>query len=94
MRVAASHAAPPTLLFLFSLPGSLAPDGSAFYCAWTPFPEQLWAAIRDSSRLYVLVFGDRSWRMAEAFVSRINLLHVVKQLDYCGQDERAESKDV
>lgn len=67
------------------------PDGSAFYRAWAPFPEQLWAAIRDSSWLHVLVFGEQSWHMAEAFVTRINQLDVVEQLDYCGQNQRAEA---
>ena len=64
------------------------PDGSAFYRAWAPFPDHLWAVIRDSSWLYVIVFGDRSWQMAEAYVTQINQLDVVEQLDYCGQDQR------
>ncbi len=67
-------------------------NGSAFYGAWSPFPEQLWAAIRDSAWLYVLVFGDQSWQMAEAFVTRINQLDVVEQLDYCGQNQRIEAE--
>jgi hypothetical protein len=68
--------------------GQLAAESDAFR-AWSPFPNQLWAEIRNSSRLYVLVFGERSWRMAEAYVARINQLDVLEQLDYCGQDERA-----
>lgn len=62
------------------------------FIASAPFPNQLWAEIRDSSRLYVLIFGDQSWRMAEAFVSRINQLDVLKTLDYCGQNQRAEAE--
>ena len=65
-------------------------DGSAYFRAWAPAPNELWAEIRDSSRLYVIVFGERSWRMAEAFVTRINQLDIVDMLDYCGQDERPE----
>lgn len=64
--------------------------GSEFFRAWAPSPEQLWAEIRESTWLYVLVFGDQSWQMAEAFVSRINQLDVLRTLDYCGQDQRVE----
>ena len=63
-------------------------DGSEFFRSWAPSPHQLWAAIRDSSRLHVLVFGERSWYSANAYVARINQLDIVEMLDYCGQDER------
>ena len=62
-------------------------EGSDFFRAWASSPDRLWAAISDSSRLHVLIFGDRSWRSAEAFVSRINQLDIVEMLDFCGQDQ-------
>ena len=40
----------------------------------------------------MLILGDRSWRMAEAFVSRINLLDVLMTLDYCGQNKRVDGE--
>ena len=43
-----------------------------------------WLCRQAPLRLYMLILGDRSWRMAEAFVTRIN------QLDYCGQDKRVD----
>ena len=65
-------------------------DESEFFRSWAPAPNRLWAAIRDSSRLHVLVFGERSWFSANAYVARINQLDVVEMLDYCGQDEQAD----
>lgn len=65
-------------------------DEPDLFRAWAESPNQLWAAIRASSRLHVLIFGDRAWRSAEAHVLRINQLDVVEMLDYCGQDDRAE----
>ena len=63
--------------------------GSRFFRGWASAPDRLWAAISRSSQLYVLIFGDRSWRSAEADVRRINQLTVVEILDYCGQDDPA-----
>lgn len=63
-------------------------EGSDFYRAWAPGSAELWAEIRDSSRLYVLIFGQRSWHFAEAFVQRINQLDIVEMLDYCSQNQQ------
>lgn len=60
--------------------------------ATAPFPNQLWAEIRDSTWLHVMIFGDQSWRQAKAHVLRINQLGVLRTLDYCGQDQQAEAE--
>ena len=67
--------------------------GSNVFLASAPEPSALWAEIRDSSKLHVVIFGERSWHIADANVSRISELAVVEVLDYCGQSAEPEAEE-
>lgn len=66
---------------------------SDLFLASAPEPSALWAEIRDSSKLHVVIFGERSWHVADADVSRISDLAVVEILDYCGQSAEPEAEE-
>ena len=70
----------------------LSPSSNVFVAS-APAPRALWAEIRDSSKLHVLIFGERSWHAADADVSRIGELAVVEVLDYCGQPDEPEAEE-
>ena len=69
------------------------PDVPNVFLASAPEPSALWAEIRDSSKLHVVIFGERSWHMADADISRISDLAVVEVLDYCGQSAEPEAEE-
>lgn len=71
---------------------ALSPDSDLFYAS-APAPSALWAEIRDSSKLHVLIFGERSWHSADVNVARISQLAVVEILDYCGQSAEPEAEE-
>ncbi len=70
----------------------LSTSSDLFYAS-APEPRSLWAELRDSSKLHVVIFGERSWHVADADVSRISDLAVVEVLDYCGQSAEPEAEE-